>query len=129
MKHQTLMDTLAMKYETVTKEKIEISMPVTKKVTQPMGYLHGGATAALAETAASLGGMQHVDSEKQAIVGIEINCNHLKAKKQGVVTAIAQPLHLGKRTMVWDIQIIDEDRLCLSRYIHREDSSSLYPVV
>lgn len=110
MKHQTLMDTLAMKYETVTKEKIEISMPVTKKVTQPMGYLHGGATAALAETAASLGGMQHVDSEKQAIVGIEINCNHLKAKKQGVVTAIAQPLHLGKRTMVWDIQIIDEEQ-------------------
>ena len=110
MKHQTLMDTLAMKYETVTKEKIEISMPVTKKVTQPMGYLHGGATAALAETAASLGGMQHVDSEKQAIVGIEINCNHLKAKKQGVVTAIAKPLHLGKRTMVWDIQIIDEEQ-------------------
>src|SRR5690625_2401686 len=110
MKHQTLMDTLAMKYETVTKEKIEISMPVTEKVTQPMGYLHGGATAALAETAASLGGMQHVDSEKQAIVGIEINCNHLKAKKQGVVTAIAQPLHLGKRTMVWDIQIIDEEQ-------------------
>ena len=110
MKHQTLMDTLAMKYETVTKEKIEISMPVTKKVTQPMGYLHGGATAALAETAASLGGMQHVGSEKQAIVGIEINCNHLKAKKQGVVTAIAKPLHLGKRTMVWDIQIIDEEQ-------------------
>lgn len=110
MKHQTLMDTLAMKYETVTKEKIEISMPVTEKVTQPMGYLHGGATAALAETAASLGGMQHVDSEKQAIVGIEINCNHLKAKKQGVVTAIAKPLHLGKRTMVWDIQIIDEEQ-------------------
>jgi len=110
MKRQTLMDTLEMKYETVTKEKIEISMPVTEKVTQPMGYLHGGATAALAETAASLGGMQQVDSEKQAIVGIEINCNHLKAKKQGAVTAIAKPLHLGKRTMVWDIQIVDENQ-------------------
>ena len=109
MKPQTLMDTLEMTYETVTKEKIEISMPVTDKVTQPMGYLHGGATAALAETAASLGGMQQVDSEKQAIVGMEISCNHLKAKKQGVISAVAQPLHIGKRTMVWDIQIVDEN--------------------
>lgn len=108
MNTSTLMETLQMKYELVTKEKIQVSMPITDKVVQPMGFLHGGATAALAETAASLGGMQHVDSKHQAIVGIEINCNHLKAKKEGSVIATATPLHIGKRTMVWDIQVHDE---------------------
>lgn len=108
------MDTLQMKYELVTREKIQISMPITDKVVQPMGFLHGGATAALAETAASLGGMQHVSSKDQAIVGIEINCNHLKAKKEGVVTATATPIHIGKRTMVWDIQVHDEEGLLIA---------------
>lgn len=103
-----LMDLLDMKYVHVNKDLVTIEMPVTEKVTQPMGYLHGGATVALAETAASLGGMQHVHPNEKAIVGLEINCNHIKAKKDGKIIAKAIPIHIGKRTMIWEIKVIDE---------------------
>lgn len=107
--HNTLMEALQMKVKEQAKSLVAIEMPITGNVKQPMGFLHGGATVALAETAASIGGMEHVDTSSQAIVGIEINCNHLKAKKDGVITAKATPLHIGKRTMVWNIQVEDED--------------------
>ncbi|MFC4387180.1 PaaI family thioesterase [Gracilibacillus marinus] len=103
-----LMDLLDMKYVHVNKDLVTIEMPVTEKVTQPMGYLHGGATVALAETAASLGGMQHVHPNEKAIVGLEINCNHIKAKKDGKIIAKAIPIHIGKRTMIWEIKVVDE---------------------
>ncbi|ENH97115.1 esterase YuxO [Gracilibacillus halophilus YIM-C55.5] len=104
----TLMDTLGMETIKTSKEEVMINMPVTDTVKQPMGFLHGGATVALAETAASVGGLQQIDTTQQSVVGVEINCNHIKAKKDGVLTASATPLHIGKQTMVFSITVTDE---------------------
>lgn len=108
MSYQTLMDALQMKVIEQSKELVQVEMPVTGRVKQPMGFLHGGATVALAETAASIGGMQYVDPSREAIAGIEINCNHLRAKKEGTIIAEASPTHIGKKTHVWGIKVRDE---------------------
>ncbi|MGN8645251.1 PaaI family thioesterase [Gracilibacillus sp. HCP3S3_G5_1] len=107
--HKTLMEALQMKVKEKSKYLVAIEMPITGNVKQPMGFLHGGATVALAETAASIGGMEHIDPNLQTIVGIEINCNHLKSRKDGSITAKATPVHIGKRTMVWNIHVEDQD--------------------
>src|SRR6059058_3432266 len=87
-------------------------MPVGPQVRQPYGLLHGGASAALAETVGSVASSMVIDQDKQICVGIEINCNHIRAVRDGNVTATAEPLHLGATTHVWDIRIKDEkDRL------------------
>ncbi|WP_130859756.1 PaaI family thioesterase [Gracilibacillus phocaeensis] len=104
----TLMTTLGMRTITVDKKQVIIEMPVTDKIKQPAGFLHGGATIALAETAASLGGMKHVDPETESIVGIEINCNHIKGKQDGKIIAEATPIHIGRMTMIWSITVTDE---------------------
>lgn len=104
----TLMTTLGMRTITADKQQVKIEMPVTDKVKQPAGFLHGGATIALAETAASLGGMEHVNPQTETIVGIEINCNHIKGKRDGRIIAEAVPIHIGRMTMIWSITITDE---------------------
>ncbi|RCW66924.1 hotdog fold thioesterase [Saliterribacillus persicus] len=91
-----------------TKELVQITMPITNETKQPMGYLHGGASVTLAETAASVGGLLYIDKETSNVFGIEINANHIKAKKDGLLQAFAKPVHIGKSTMVWDIRIYDE---------------------
>src|SRR5690625_2919806 len=94
-----------------------MTMPVDERTYQPAGFLHGGASVALAETAASVGAYIRVDQEKYNVFGIEINANHVKSKRDGIVTAIAKPLHVGRTTMVWEIKIVDEaeDLICISR--------------
>ena len=79
--------------------------------------LHGGASLALAETVASVGSYNLIDQEKCICFGLEINANHIRSKKDGIVTAIGTPIHRGNSTMVWDVRIIDEndDLLCISR--------------
>lgn len=101
----------------LTKERVVLTMPVGPKTHQPMGLLHGGASVVLAESAASMGSLLYIDSEKEIAVGIEINANHLKAKSQGIVRAIATPLHTGQTIMVWNIEIVDEEdqRICICR--------------
>ncbi len=91
-------------------------MPVTDKVRQPMGLLHGGASVVLAETLASLGAQRCV-AAGQYCVGLEINANHIRAVGEGWVYAKAQALHLGGRTQVWSIEIKDEQsrRVCICR--------------
>lgn len=113
----TLIDTLDMKFVTLEKDKVVCTMPVGPKTHQPMGLLHGGASVALAETAASIAAFLNIDPEKQYTVGLEINANHLKGKRDGLVTATATPFHIGRSTMVWDIRITDEqgDAICISR--------------
>lgn len=100
-----------------TKQRVVAHMPVTQKIHQSLGFLHGGASVALAETAASIGGMLHVDKSRECVVGLEINANHLRTKRDGVVTATATPLRIGRRTQVWDVRITDEagDLICVSR--------------
>lgn len=99
------------------KESVMMTMPVDERTRQPAGFLHGGASVALAETAASIGASLHVNLEEEAVFGIEINANHIKSKRDGLVTAKAKPLHIGKRTMIWGINIVDEEDqlICVSR--------------
>ena len=80
-------------------------MPVDKRTTQPYGLLHGGASVAFAESLGSLAGSFHIDWEKEAVVGIEINANHLKSVRSGWVYGRATPVKIGKRIQVWKINI------------------------
>lgn len=113
----TLMEALGIEVISLYKNRVELTMPVDGRTHQPAGYLHGGANVALAETAASVGAFAHVDNEKMNVFGIEINANHIKSKRDGVVTAKAVPLHIGRTTMVWEIKIVDEqdNLICISR--------------
>ena len=127
----TLMGTLGIEVVEASKGKVIATMPVDRRTHQPMGLLHGGASVALAETVASLGGLLLVDGERETVVGLEINANHLKGKRDGVVTATGTVLHKGKKTMVWEIKITDEENelICISRctlaviQIKKEDAS------
>lgn len=109
----------ALGIETVCIEKgfVVMTMPVDERTRQPFGYLHGGASVALAETAASVGAAALINMETELCFGIEINANHMKSKRDGIVTATAKVVHHGKSTMVWTIDITDEegDLICLSR--------------
>lgn len=96
----TLMETLGMKVVESSRDLVVMTMPVDHRTHQPMGLLHGGASVALAESAASLASMLNLDAEHQAAVGIEINANHVRSVREGTVTAIATPLHRGATTMV-----------------------------
>jgi 1,4-dihydroxy-2-naphthoyl-CoA hydrolase len=109
LRTNTLAAALNMEYVKIDKKEVIISMPVNETTHQPAGLLHGGASMALAETAASIGGYLNVDVATQSVVGLEINGNHMRGKRDGIVTATAIPLHLGRRTMVWEIKIRDEE--------------------
>lgn len=113
----TLMDTLGIKITLLEKGKAVATMPVDERTHQAFGLLHGGASVALAETVASVGAYELVDKKTQGVVGLEINANHIRSKKDGYVTATGTVLHQGKTTMVWDIKITDEQEriICLSR--------------
>lgn len=114
---QTLLGALGIEVTLLEKGKVVATMPVDERTRQPFGLLHGGASVALAETVASVGAYELVDKEKEVVVGLEINANHIRSKKDGHVTAVGEVLHQGKKTMVWEIKISDEkDRLiCVSR--------------
>ena len=98
-------------------DKVVATMPVDDRTRQPFGLLHGGASAALAETVASLGAYMNVDQATQAAVGVELNANHLRGKTEGTVTATATPIHRGRTIHVWEIRIEDEQSrlVCVSR--------------
>ncbi len=93
------------------------TMPVDHRTRQPYGFLHGGASAVLAESLGSMAGNLCVDPRKRYCVGLEINANHIRAVKEGVVKGTCRPVHLGKTTQVWEIKITNEaDKLvCISR--------------
>lgn len=93
------------------------TMPVDQRTKQPYGLLHGGSSAMLAETLASVGANMCVEKEGQQAVGLELNCNHVRAVTQGIVTGTARPVHVGRKTQVWDIRIEDERGkvCCVSR--------------
>jgi len=113
----TLMKALGMTLESVEEGKVVMKMEVTEKVHQPFGFLHGGASVALAESVASVGTFSMIDQENQLAFGLEINANHLRSVREGTVTAIGTVLHKGKSTMVWDIKIFSEkeELICISR--------------
>ena len=112
----TLLEALGIAVEEASPERVVATMPVTPRVHQPYGILHGGASVALAETVASVGGFVSVPAGK-AVVGLEINANHLRPKREGLLRATGTPLHKGRSTQLWQIEIRDEaERLiCISR--------------
>lgn len=110
----TLMETLGIAYTEIGKDYLVATMPVNSKVHQPMGLLHGGATVALAESVGSAASFLFVDSSKYIIKGIEISANHLKSKKEGIVTAKAINIHKGKTTHLWQVEVRDEDGVLIS---------------
>jgi uncharacterized protein (TIGR00369 family) len=114
---ETIIGLLGIKFGEMTKDRVTATMPVNSSTHQPYGHLHGGASVVLAESVASFGTLNLIDQETETAVGLEINANHIRGKKDGIVTAIGTPLHRGRTTMVWDIKIIDEDEklICVSR--------------
>ncbi len=113
----TLLEALDIQIVHQAPDQVVLSMPVGPKTWQPMGMLHGGASVALAESAASLGAYLNINPQTHRAVGVEINANHVRSKSSGVVTAIATPHHIGKTSMVWEIRIEDESHklICISR--------------
>ena len=96
---------------------IKAKMPVDQRTNQPYGLLHGGASCVLAETLGSVASAMVIDHSKFYCVGLEINANHIRGVREGYVTGVALPLHLGNTTHVWDIKIYDEKEklVCVSR--------------
>lgn len=101
----------------ITDNSIVAVMPVTDKVKQPYGILHGGASVVLAESVGSIASNLVIDGERAMGVGMEVNANHLRSVSSGVVTATCQPLHIGATSHVWDIKITNEQGklVCVSR--------------
>ncbi|HXH17821.1 MAG TPA: hotdog fold thioesterase [Chitinophagales bacterium] len=96
---------------------VKARMPVDHRTTQPYGLLHGGASVALAESLGSVAGTMCVNVPDEAVVGIEINANHIRPVRSGFVEGVARPLHIGKTTQVWEIRISNEagKLVCISR--------------
>ena len=105
---ETLGKTLDIIFTDVTDDTLTATMPVTPKVHQPYGILHGGASCVLAETLGSSLSVLHVDTEKFAPVGTNINSNHLRSKKEGIVTGTAKFIRKGRTMHVSEIEIRDE---------------------
>jgi len=114
---KTLLHSLGIEVIKIEQGRVTATMPVDDRTCQPFGLLHGGASVALAETVASVGGYELVDKENEVVVGLEINANHIKGKKDGMVTAVGEVIHRGRTTMIWEVKIKDEqDQLiCISR--------------
>lgn len=108
----TLMETLEIVYTDAGEGFLEAKMPVNSRVHQPMGLLHGGATVALAESVGSAASLLFVNPEIQEVRGIEISANHLRSKRDGIVTGTARIVHQGRSLHLWEVRITDEqDRL------------------
>ncbi len=105
----TLMQTLEIEYIDVGEDFLLAKMPVTPKVHQPDGVLHGGATAALAESVGSAASYVFLDGNKFFVRGLEISANHVKSVKEGFVYARATILHKGRTTQLWEIRVTNED--------------------
>lgn len=113
---ETLGDTLGIEIVEGSPERVVATMPVEPRHHQPLGYLHGGATVALAETVASVGGYLAAP-EGHTAFGQEINANHLRSVREGTLTATGTPIHVGRTSQVWGIEVRDEEGrlICVSR--------------
>lgn len=114
---QTIMEAIGVEVVEVSEDRVVATMPVHGPTRQPFGLLHGGASVVLAETVASVGAYNLLHGGKEVAVGVEINANHLKSKRSGLVTAVGVPLRRGRGILVWDVRITDEEDqlVCVSR--------------
>jgi 1,4-dihydroxy-2-naphthoyl-CoA hydrolase len=113
----TMGEHIGLEFTEIGDDYIKGTLPVDHRTNQPYGLLHGGASCVLAETLGSIASALVIDQSKYICVGIEINANHVRGVREGIVTGIATPLHLGKSSHVWDIKIYDEKEklVCVSR--------------
>lgn len=114
----TIVKHLDIQFSEIGEDYLKATMPVDEKTKQPMGLLHGGASAVLAETLGSVASVVSFENPFEAkVVGLEINANHLRAVSKGKVVGTVKPIKLGRRIHVWDIKIHDEDKklCCVSR--------------
>jgi uncharacterized protein (TIGR00369 family) len=113
----TMIDYIGIELVEIGDDYLKGRMPVDHRTRQRAGILHGGASAVLAETLGSIASSLCVDSETKMIVGLEINANHIRPVKDGYVTGITRPVHIGNTTQIWDIRIYDdhEKLVCVSR--------------
>lgn len=113
----TLADFLQIKFIAVGDDSLTATMPANERTKQPLGIVHGGANVVLAETIASTGANAVIDLELFYCVGLEINANHIRPVKEGLITGVARPIHLGRTTQVWLIDLYNEagKQTCASR--------------
>lgn len=113
----TLADFLEIRFTDVGPDSLKATMPANERTKQPLGIVHGGANVVLAETIASTAANAVVNFHTHYCVGLEINANHLRSVKTGLITAVTTPFHLGKSTQVWHIELFDESgtKTCISR--------------
>lgn len=108
---------LGIRFIAVELDRVVAELTITPALHQPFGLLHGGASVAVAETVASIGAWINIDQDDRVAVGLEINANHIRPRRDGTLTATGRPLHRGRTTQVWEVEITDErGRLvCISR--------------
>jgi len=113
----TMVSHLGIEFTSIGEDHISAKMPVDHRTQQPLGMLHGGASVTLAETLGSLAATCCVDQNTQYCVGLDINANHVKSARSGYVYGTTKPIHIGKRTHVWEIRIVNEanELVCISR--------------
>jgi 1,4-dihydroxy-2-naphthoyl-CoA hydrolase len=117
LSRNTLIEHLGIVFTAAGEDWLQATMPVDERTRQPYGLLHGGASVVLAETLGSSAGNLCVDPDRQVCVGLEINANHLRVARSGMVTGTARALHVGRTTQVWEIRIENEagKAVCVSR--------------
>ncbi len=108
---------LGIEFTDIGEDFLKAKMPVDHRTQQPLGILHGGASVVLAESLASSGGYLTINPAKQMCVGLEINANHIRPVSDGYVEGVTRPIHIGKRTQVWEIKIYNQQGkiVCISR--------------
>ncbi len=113
----TMVSHLGIEFTSIGDDYISAKMPVDSRTQQPLGLLHGGASVTLAETLGSVAATCCVDHNTQYCVGLDINANHVKSATSGYVYGTTKPIHIGKRTHVWEIRIVNEanELVCISR--------------
>lgn len=113
----TMAEQIGIEFTAVGADYLEAKMPVDSRTHQPFGMLHGGASVALAETMGSVAAACCVDTAREFCVGLDINANHVRSVRKGFVKGITRPLHIGKKTHVWEIRIVNEadELVCISR--------------
>lgn len=127
---ETLLEALGIELTELTPERVAGTMPVSRKTIQPFGLLHGGASIALAESLASIGGFLNLSTDDLQVVGTNISANHLRSARSGTVSGIAVPRHIGRSSQLWQIEILRDDGKLLSlvectlRVVSRERSES-----
>lgn len=109
---------IGLEFTEVGPDFLKAKMPVDQRTTQPFGILHGGASCVLSESLGSVAAWMTIDPDKFRAVGLEINANHIRAVTEGFVIGTCTPIHVGKRTQVWQTDIVEEStgkRVCISR--------------